>query len=596
LARWRYFGLGRSAPSSSWREGRDVDQANVRIEVIAETPSLSRCKRGRLKAGVQRLGNEGEISVYADISQPGDASKRVDQGLTPTESSISVDFDMPADAYNVRLGVELRGPAGLELEHLSLTCGEHDRSEIDIERARWLHRGTDTLYSYEVTTCRSKPCLVVRRKPLDTIFDKARDLIEVEISSRLWMHMPLAVWTDGQHTLPEVAAWKPRSIFGPTDLPTRLATLATAWGTMSLFYPYMADLAIDWQRELPSGLVRMASAHSTVEMVWALYRSLVALRDNHVRISHPDFRIDGMLPVALRRFDNTLLVVGAYGDYAKRVPVGTEVLEIDDVSALAAYDEMSARVPSASAGWSTIVIPFWLTLGRLGTFSRLKIKTPDSSVSELVLPHISRALYEFLVQESRPAFGAELSSGVFYIPLEGLKKENWKAMIPSLTTAHAIILDMRGYPTTAVFGILGHFSDTEIMSPNMQYPLLGSKDYETFYWTLRPMRPRLRAKVICLLDGRAVSAAETVLQVIHDHHLATLVGEPSAGTNGNVATVQLPAGFSIRFTGMRVLLRDGTAIQTRGIVPDHVVHPTLEGMRAGRDEVLEVALSLAQRP
>jgi C-terminal processing protease CtpA/Prc len=49
----------------------------------------------------------------------------------------------------------------------------------------------------------------------------------------------------------------------------------------------------------------------------------------------------------------------------------------------------------------------------------------------------------------------------------------------------------------------------------------------------------------------------------------------------------------MRFTGMRIPLQDGTALQGRGIVPDHVVHPTLEGVRAGRDEILDAALQLA---
>jgi C-terminal processing protease CtpA/Prc len=48
-------------------------------------------------------------------------------------------------------------------------------------------------------------------------------------------------------------------------------------------------------------------------------------------------------------------------------------------------------------------------------------------------------------------------------------------------------------------------------------------------------------------------------------------------------------------TGMRVPLPDGTALHGRGIVPDEVVHPTLEGIRAGRDEVLEAAIGVAHK-
>jgi C-terminal processing protease CtpA/Prc len=57
----------------------------------------------------------------------------------------------------------------------------------------------------------------------------------------------------------------------------------------------------------------------------------------------------------------------------------------------------------------------------------------------------------------------------------------------------------------------------------------------------------------------------------------------------------VPGGFGIRFTGMRVISADGTSIQGRGIVPDEIVHPTLEGVHSGRDEILEAGIAAAQR-
>jgi len=145
-----------------------------------------------------------------------------------------------------------------------------------------------------------------------------------------------------------------------------------------------------------------------------------------------------------------------------------------------------------------------------------------------------------------------------------------------------------------VWSMIGHFIDHEVRSPQWQIPSLEADGYYTSSWTIRPRLPRLTSKVIVLLDGRAASAAETFLQIIHDHHVAVLIGEPSAGTNGNVNVVPLPGNFAFRFTGMRVPLADGTALQGHGILPDEVVHPTLEGVRAGRDEVLEAALARAR--
>jgi len=82
---------------------------------------------------------------------------------------------------------------------------------------------------------------------------------------------------------------------------------------------------------------------------------------------------------------------------------------------------------------------------------------------------------------------------------------------------------------------------------------------------------------------------------VADLKLATIVGSTTAGTNGNgnVASFQVPGGFKIGFTGMRVTRHDGrTPFHLAGIVPDITVVPTLAGLREGRDEVLERALAL----
>ena len=60
----------------------------------------------------------------------------------------------------------------------------------------------------------------------------------------------------------------------------------------------------------------------------------------------------------------------------------------------------------------------------------------------------------------------------------------------------------------------------------------------------------------------------------------------------------LPGRFGITFTGMRVTGHDGkTPHHLIGIKPDVPVAPTIAGLRAGRDEVLERALkSLIANP
>ena len=48
-------------------------------------------------------------------------------------------------------------------------------------------------------------------------------------------------------------------------------------------------------------------------------------------------------------------------------------------------------------------------------------------------------------------------------------------------------------------------------------------------------------------------------------------------------------------SGIGVYYPDGTATQRIGIVPDIEVKPTIEGIRAGRDELIEKAIEIIER-
>jgi C-terminal processing protease CtpA/Prc len=216
---------------------------------------------------------------------------------------------------------------------------------------------------------------------------------------------------------------------------------------------------------------------------------------------------------------------------------------------------------------------------------------------ERLLPFVARDLYKRSIQGHRAKTGIEVAPGVYYVDLDGLSVAGWTALLPTLRHARSIVLDLRGIIAGGAFVSLAHFTDQLLLSPHFEIPLVGKSSVQQppTQWSIRPAQPRLNVPLVVLCDGQSMSADETFLQIFHDNRLGTIVGEPSGGTNGNVNTFSIPGGFTVRFTGMRVAGSDGTTIQGHGIVPDQVVHPTLEGVRAGRDEILEAGIAAAQR-
>jgi C-terminal processing protease CtpA/Prc len=68
------------------------------------------------------------------------------------------------------------------------------------------------------------------------------------------------------------------------------------------------------------------------------------------------------------------------------------------------------------------------------------------------------------------------------------------------------------------------------------------------------------------------------------------VGSSTDGANGEEIYVRIPGGLLARFTGMEIFHHDGRPLQQVGIQPDVLVRPTLRGLRAGKDEVLDRAV------
>jgi C-terminal processing protease CtpA/Prc len=94
-----------------------------------------------------------------------------------------------------------------------------------------------------------------------------------------------------------------------------------------------------------------------------------------------------------------------------------------------------------------------------------------------------------------------------------------------------------------------------------------------------------------LIDERTQSQAEHSGLFFEAANHTEFIGSQTAGANGDVTNVSLPGNITVWFTGLGVRHADGRQLQRIGLRPDIVVAPTIRGIRAGRDEVLERAVT-----
>jgi C-terminal processing protease CtpA/Prc len=160
------------------------------------------------------------------------------------------------------------------------------------------------------------------------------------------------------------------------------------------------------------------------------------------------------------------------------------------------------------------------------------------------------------------------------------------------------VFDLRGYPAGSHELLLQRLADGSMRSawwnvPRTIYPdRQRPAGWDSSQWFLEPRPPHIGGRVVFLTDARAISYAESLMEIVEHERLGLIVGRPTAGANGNVNQITLPGGYVVSWTGMQVLKQDGSQHHLVGIQPDVLVEHTVAAIRSGRDEDLETALDL----
>ena len=426
--------------------------------------------------------------------------------------------------------------------------------------------------------------------------DPSRPLV-VALDGGVTIVVPIALYTTD--TIVPDSLKTPRALavnerFTANDRATRLADVARAWSLFEHFYPYFDVVQTDWPAARAAALRTAATDAGTGAFQATLGRLIAALHDGHGFVS-PALRVVAAPDVQFGWADGRIFVT-AVGDSAAANGVrrGDELLAVDRRRPDSLLAEASTRISGATKQWVRTRALAALLAGDFGTSVRARLRGADGTVREVSLARASLPAST----DGRPDKIADLAPGVIYVDLGRITDADFAAALPRLEQARGIVFDMRGYPSRVnTPSILAHLTDTVIHSAHFEVPIITMPDhrdvgYVDGDWTVPPAAPRLRAQIAFLSGGGAISYAESTLGVVEAYRLGEIVGEPSAGTNGNVNPFVLPGGFNVVWTGMLVQKRDGTPHHGVGIVPTVPVSPTVAGLRAGRDEVLERATAL----
>ena len=104
-----------------------------------------------------------------------------------------------------------------------------------------------------------------------------------------------------------------------------------------------------------------------------------------------------------------------------------------------------------------------------------------------------------------------------------------------------------------------------------------------------PATKTYNGRLIILINNETGSAAEDMVVLLQGAGRATIIGEPSRGSTGQLLMVALPGGGKGYICTANCKYPDGKRFVGVGIQPDIPVERTIEGVTKGQDEILEAA-------
>jgi C-terminal processing protease CtpA/Prc len=436
-------------------------------------------------------------------------------------------------------------------------------------------------------------------------FVRPDQALRLELGAGVWATLPVSLYVDERGTLPRAApanpSSRPASVASGEDRTTRLADVALAWSVFQHFYPYFDVVECDWDQALRDALKKAATDADECAFRETLAEMVAQLRDGHGNVYHGCVPEAAALPLAWDWIEGQLVITavapqarGADGQELHLKP-GDVVRAVDDRPVGEILDELERRTSGATPQWRRHSALTWLASRGSGPRVALEVVRDGEAPRRVV---VSRAVSEAGEPiEPRPQPIAEVAPGIWYVDLDRVSDDEFLASLPKLEEASGLVFDLRGYPRRLSTVVLAHLTDQPVTCAQWHVPRVTLPDrrdmqFDRSHWTVPPRRPRLTAKAAFIIDGRAISYAETYLGIVEHYRLAALVGQPTAGTNGNINPFSLPGGYQVVWTGMKVLKQDGSQHHGVGIRPTVPVERTLRGVREGRDELLERAIEV----
>jgi len=422
----------------------------------------------------------------------------------------------------------------------------------------------------------------------------------------------------------------------------RMLAAASIFSTIDHFYTDKNLMDEDWETSYREMIPKFIEAQDSLEYMQAVAELYANIDDSHGYISNTadgfSLRLNPVIqgrgsfvpPVITRVIEDKVVVTGIYNDSVCRIigiKKGDVILSINGKDAMQMIEDARKYQPASTKASQTFYVCSFILFGKEGQIHKLKVLDKNGKIKDISMPTLNEFKGDFWPPDD---YSYRVLSFNEHVPVKMLTKDIGYADLTSklnnsyrdsivsmLKKTKAFIFDMRGYPH-ADFAldlddllaknskIPGGGKEIALApsSPNISSNIYNSIEdtrITTTYLNGNAFSHRLNnadwiypGEVVVLTNESAQSAAEYFCETIKAISHATIIGSPTAGASGNVADFNIPGGITLHFSSEGILLPNGKSFQRYGVQPDINVRPTIKGIQAGKDEVLDRAIKYLQ--
>jgi C-terminal processing protease CtpA/Prc len=389
----------------------------------------------------------------------------------------------------------------------------------------------------------------------------------------------------------------------------RLLSVYRYWNMINYFFPYKHLMDKNWNTTLSEYIPKFLNAKNELDYELAAIKMIGDIKDTHANLWGGNNKIQEQrgnyyAPFHVKFVENQLVVDDLFDDEKSKtsgLQIGDIITHINGKSVDNIVQEANSLYPASNQPTRLRDISFNILRSKDSSMS-LKVSSSGRSIDKTIDLYLSKDIegyYTWYKKRTERSF-KKLNNDIGYITLQNITKEDINSLKDEFKGTKGIIVDIRNYPSEFVPFTLGNYLNknrapfVKFTQVNPDHPgefvfRDGHKVGISRGWTYKG------EKVIVLVNEISQSQAEYTAMAFKAGDRTTIIGSTTAGADGNVSSISLPGGMRTAISGIGVYYPDGTETQRVGIVPDIEVKPTIEGIKDGRDELMEKAIELIQK-